>query len=512
MKRWSQPSTPNVENLLILISLLLALITVAGVLWFAFSPAKSKRARVQEALERAHSEALKALQNELQQLREAREQDQQKAEKEAAELRQTLRSLSESQEEQRIQLEVRTQILDTRETLLQHQLEALTAEQTSLQAKQAALAGLTPEAAREQLLAEWEQRLAKDLSQRIRQYQAHLNEQCEKMAGKILAQAIQRTAVDHVVERTVTVVPLPNEELKGRIIGREGRNIRALEMATGVELLVDDTPEVVVISCFDPIRREVARRTLEKLIEDGRIHPTRIEEVVEKVREELDRYLIEEGEAAALEVGVQNLHPEVIRLLGRLRYRSSYGQNILQHSKEVAYTAGIMAAEIGANPELARRAGLLHDLGKALTYEEVGTHTALGIDAARRYGEKPEVLHAMAAHHFDVEPQTLEAVLVQVADTLSAARPGARKEPVELYMQRMRALEQLVSQFKGVQRAFVIQAGREVRVMVEPDTISEDSLPKLAFEIAQKVEQELDYPGQIKISLIRETRANTFAR
>lgn len=416
-------------------------------------------------------------------------------------------------------LEKQSHLAETQSTQLQQQLAEINCRQTELtlqkqqnQQELEQLAHLSAEEARKCLFEKLEKQLAGDVSKKIREYQAYLHEQSERMAIKVLSQAIQRCAVDHVVESTVSVVTLPGEDMKGRIIGREGRNIRALEMATGVELLIDDTPEVVVISSFDPIRREIARRTLEKLIEDGRIHPTRIEELVEKVREELEQYMYQEGEAAALEVGVPGLHPEIVRLLGRLRYRSSYGQNILQHSKEVAYTAGIMAAEIGANIEIARRAGLLHDLGKALTYEEVGTHTALGIDFAKRYHESPKVLHAMAAHHFDVEPQTIEAVLVQVADTLSAARPGARSEPVERYIQRMRSLEAITMQFPGVNRAFILQAGREVRVIVEPDMVEEDAMPQLAHKIAEKIEQELEYPGQIKVSLIRETRASDFAR
>jgi ribonucrease Y len=423
---------------------------------------------------------------------------------------------------QSIQLEARSQLLAEKDLEIKNRREALEAQEQALknqfqvqeqeQAEALAnLAKLSPSEARAQILNDWEERLQGDVSRRIREAQQYVQSQSEHLAGKILAQAIQRCAVDHVVENTVAVVNLPSEAMKGRIIGREGRNIRSFELTTGVDLLIDDTPEVAIVSSFDPIRREIARRTLENLVADGRIHPTRIEEEVDKVRAELEKYLREEGEAAALEVGIPNLHPEIIRLLGHLRYRSSYGQNILQHSKEVAYTAGIMAAEIGADIQIARRAGLLHDLGKALTYEEVGTHTALGIDAARRWGEKPEVLHAMAAHHFDVQPMTLEAILVQVADTLSAARPGARREPVEKFMQRMQSLEKLVLEFKGVERAFVIQAGREVRVIVDPDQLPESELDRLGFEIAQKIEKELEYPGQVKVSLLREMRVTHFA-
>lgn len=409
-------------------------------------------------------------------------------------------------------LEVREERLKDKEEELEQLAKTLEAQKEEQKKQLEHISNLTSEEAKELLFEQLEKQLSRGISQRIKAFENYYQEQSEKMATKVLAQAIQRCAVDHVVESTVSVLTLPSEDMKGRIIGREGRNIRAIEMITGVELLIDDTPEVVVISSFDPIRREIARRALERLIEDGRIHPTRIEEVVENVKKELDDYLTEEGEAAVMEVGIQSLHPEIVKLLGRLRYRSSYGQNILQHSKEVAYVAGLMAEEIGANVQVARRAGLLHDLGKALTYEEVGTHTALGIDFARRYNESPKVLHAMAAHHFDVEPQSVEAVLVQVADTLSAARPGARSEPVERYMQRMNALEDISSSFEGVEKSYVIQAGREIRVIVHPDVITEDEMIQLSHKIAQKIEKELEYPGQIKVSIIRETRTASYAK
>lgn len=504
------------EQALILVSLNLAVLALGIILWLI----KGGSSRQQQEKERQDQlQARKATEDKIQNLSRENEQ-----------LRQALSQVQQQQAtreqdliQRQIQLEARHQRLQEKEQELQARREVLAQQEAELQQKLqqqeerrstelSALARLSPEEARNQILSQWEERLQSEIARKIRAAQAHIQEQSDRLAGKILAQAIQRCAVDHVVETTVAAVNLPNEAMKGRIIGREGRNIRAFELATGVDLIIDDTPDVAMVSCFDPIRREVARRTLENLIADGRIHPARIEEEVEKVRAQLEDYLREEGEAAALEVGVHGLHPDIIRLLGHLRYRSSYGQNILQHSKEVAYTAGIMAAEIGADIQIARRAGLLHDLGKALTYEEVGTHTALGIDAARRGGEKPEILHAMAAHHFDVQPMTLEAVLVQVADTLSAARPGARREPVEQFMQRMQALEKLVMGFKGVQKAYVIQAGREVRVIVDPDQLSEDAMTLLAFEIAQKIEQELEYPGQIKVSLIRELRVTQFAR
>lgn len=504
------------EQALLLVALGIAGLALGTVIW-VMRGGKSRQQLQQECDEQSRS-------------RQEAESRQKELEKEVGrlqrQLEQTQKKVSEQSQEitrQAIQIEARSQLLAEKEQELKNRLEDLrtqeqTLEKTCQQQAEAhteamsALAELSPEQARKQILAYWEERLQKDIAKRIHAAQTYIQEQSDQLASKILAQAIQRCAVDHVVENTVATVNLPNEAMKGRIIGKEGRNIRSFELTTGVDLLIDDTPEVAMVSSFDPIRREVARRALENLVADGRIHPSRIEEEVAKVQAELDKYLREEGEAAALEVGIHGLHPEIIYLLGRLRYRSSYGQNILQHSKEVAYTAGIMAAEIGADVQIARRAGLLHDLGKALTYEEVGTHTALGIDAARRWGEKPEVLHAMAAHHFDVQPMTLEAVLVQVADTLSAARPGARREPVEKFMHRMTALEKLVMGFKGVEKAFVIQAGREVRVIVDPDALPEAELERLAFEIAQKIEQELEYPGQIKVSLLREMRATHYAR
>lgn len=504
------------EQAMLLVALLIAGMALGTVVWVI----RGGKSRQQLQYER----------DEQSRARRDAESRQKELEKELSglqrQLEQTHKQVAEQSQElnrQAIQIEARSQLLAEKDLELKSRLDDLRGQEQELEwagqrqaeahtQAMAELAELSPDQAREQILGHWETRLEKDIAKRIHAAQAHVQAQSDQLAGKILAQAIQRCAVDHVVENTVATVNLPNEAMKGRIIGKEGRNIRSFELTTGVDLMIDDTPEVAMVSSFDPIRREVARRALENLVADGRIHPSRIEEEVEKVKADLDKYLREEGEAAALEVGIPGLHPEIIYLLGRLRYRSSYGQNILQHAKEVAYTAGIMAAEIGADVQIARRAGLLHDLGKALTYEEVGTHTALGIDAARRWGEKPEVLHAMAAHHFDVQPMTLEAVLVQVADTLSAARPGARREPVEKFMQRMTALEKLVLAFKGVEKAFVIQAGREVRVIVDPDALPEAELERLAFEIAQKIEQELEYPGQIKVSLLREMRATHYAR
>lgn len=333
-----------------------------------------------------------------------------------------------------------------------------------------------------------------------------------KEAQNIISQAIQRCAADTATENTVSVVALPNDDMKGRIIGRMGRNIRALESATGVDLIIDDTPDVITLSSFDPVRREVARLTLEKLITDGRIHPARIEEMVDKVRKEVEAGIKEAGEEAAFEVGVHGLHPELIKILGRLKYRTSYGQNVLKHSIEVASVASVMAAELGIDPRIAKRAGLLHDIGKAIDHEFEGTHIQLGVEIAKKYRESNEVIHAIAAHHNDIEPQTIDAVLVQAADAISSARPGARRESVETYVKRIEKLEDIAKSFDGVEQTFAVQAGREIRVMVKPEQVNDANTVFLAKEIAQKLENELEYPGQIKVNVIREVRSVEYAK
>lgn len=374
------------------------------------------------------------------------------------------------------------------------------------------VSGLTSEEAKKLLIKQMESDARRDGALIAKRIEEGAKVAAQEEARKIIATCIQRCAGEHVVETAVSVVDLPNDEMKGRIIGKEGRNIRALEVATGVDLIIDDTPEAIILSGFDPIRREVAKMSIERLISDGRIHPARIEEVVDKVKKELELKIQQEGEAAALELGIHDFHPEIVKLLGRLKYRTSYGQNVLNHSKEVAYLAGMMAAELGANVLVAKRAGLIHDIGKAIDREVEGTHIQLGAQLARKCGESEEVVHAMEAHHFDVEFRTIEAQLVQAADALSAARPGARREILETYVKRLEKLENLADSFEGVSKCYALQAGREIRVMVESDKISDEQAYWLTKDIARKIENELQYPGQIKVTVIRETRVVEYAR
>ena len=374
------------------------------------------------------------------------------------------------------------------------------------------IASLTKEEAKERLLSELDKELTAEKASIIREKEQKAKEDAVKNAKELLAYAVQKCAADHSQETTVSIVSLPNDEMKGRIIGREGRNIKALETLTGVDLIIDDTPEAVVLSGFDPLRREVAKIALEKLIDDGRIHPSKIEEMVEKAKEEVDNTIKEEGERAVLESGVIGLHPDLVKLLGKLKYRTSYGQNVLNHSIEVSNLARIMAEELGLDPKLARRAGLLHDIGKALDHDMEGTHVEIGVEVLKKYKENPLVINAVEAHHGDVEPQTLEAVLIQAADAISASRPGARRETLEAYIKRLQNLEEIADSFDGVEKSFAIQAGREVRIIVKPDKISDDQMTILARNVAKKVENEMDYPGQIKVNVIRETRVADYAK
>ncbi|MBQ2833254.1 MAG: ribonuclease Y [Clostridia bacterium] len=427
--------------------------------------------------------------------------------------------------------------LDARETTLerkQYELDRLTKEATEYAARQKAaaesaeqamkeleekrrselerVAKMTQDEARDMIVQRIQKEAYHDAGVLVREIEQNAKNEAEKKARNIVAMAIQRCASDHVAETTVSLVNLPNEDMKGRIIGREGRNIRTLETATGVDLIIDDTPEAVIVSAFDPVRREIARIALEKLIADGRIHPARIEEMVEKARREVDNQIRETGEQAIFETNMHGIHHELVKLLGRMRYRTSYGQNVLKHSIEVSHLAGLMAAELGADVGLAKRAGLLHDIGKAVDHELEGTHVELGVEMCKRYHESPEVIHCIAAHHNDIEPTTVEAVIVQAADAISAARPGARRESIENYIRRLEKLEEITSSFQGVEKSFAIQSGREVRIMVKPEDISDEGTTVLAREIAKRIENELEYPGQIKVNVIRETRCTEFAK
>ncbi len=374
------------------------------------------------------------------------------------------------------------------------------------------ISGMTSDEAKEILLEKVEQETRREMAVYVREIEAKAKEEADRKSREIISNAIQKYAADHVAENTVSVVSLPSDEMKGRIIGREGRNIRALETATGIDLIIDDTPEAVILSGFDPIRREIARIALEKLIIDGRIHPARIEEMVKKAKKEVEKEIHDAGEQAAFETGIHNLHPEIIKLLGRLKYRTSYGQNVLKHSLEVAHLAAVMAAELGANVKLAKRGGLLHDIGKAVDHEVEGPHIQIGADLARKYRENNDVVHCIQAHHGDIEPQTVEAVLVQSADAISAARPGARRETLENYIKRLEALEEIANSFSGVEKCYAIQAGREVRILVKPEDVDDAGMHLMAKDIVKKIEKDLDYPGQIKVNVIRETRSVDYAK
>ena len=389
------------------------------------------------------------------------------------------------------------------------ELEQLKLRQTE---KLETIAAMSKEDARAVLLKQVDDELTHEKAMKISAYQANMKDECDNLARELIGQAIARCAADATSEATVSVVPLPSDEMKGRIIGREGRNIRALETATGCDLIIDDTPEAITLSSFDQTRREVARMALERLIADGRIHPARIVETVDKCRRELEIQMKREGDKAVMELGIHSLHPDLVKLIGRLKYRTSFGQNVLSHSLEVAWLAGLMAGELGVNVQLARRAGLLHDIGKALDHEIEGSHVQIGVDICKKYRENPQVIHAIEAHHGDVEPKTTLAFIIMAADAISAARPGARRENMESYIKRLETLEALCNGFEGVESSYAVQAGREVRILVQPDKVSDDEVILLARNVAKKIENELDYPGQIKVSVIRESRATEYAK
>ena len=465
---------------------------------------KSAESKKREAMVEAKEEILKARNEHEREVKERRA-DPQRQEYRLQQKEETLDRKTDNIEKKEEQLTARLAKLETT------QAEAEQAKQNQLEMLER-ISGFTVEEAKSYLLKQLEQDVTHESAMKIKEIEARFKDEADTKAREIISLAIQRYAADHVAEATVSVVPLPNDEMKGRIIGREGRNIRTLETLTGVDLIIDDTPEAITVSCFDPVRREIARLALEKLILDGRIHPARIEEMVEKAKREVDAVIKSEGERAIFETNVHGLHPELVKLLGRMRYRTSYGQNVLNHSIEVSHIAGLLAAEIGANVAEAKRAGLLHDLGKSVDHEVEGSHVQIGVELARKYHESENIIHAIQAHHNDVEPRTIVACLVQAADAISAARPGARRENVENYIKRLEMLEEITSSFPGVEKSFAIQAGREVRIMVKPEVISEDQMVLLARDIAKKIEDELEYPGQIKVHLLRETKAIEYAK
>ena len=518
----------SVKPIVLVIAIIVTLLIVAPITWLICTVYRKKVAEVKignaetkareiidEALKTAETKKREALlevkeeslktKNELEKETRERRSELQKYEKRVL-------AKEEAAEKKISQYDKKEANLNTKEQELNKQKAEIAKLNEQRLQELERISGLTSEQAKELLLKTVEDEVKIETAKLIKEEEARAKEESEKRAKEIVVNAIQRCAVDHVAEATISVVQLPNDEMKGRIIGREGRNIRTLETMTGVELIIDDTPEAVILSAFDPVRREVARIALEKLIVDGRIHPARIEETVEKAKKEVEQQIREEGDAAALEVGVQGIHPELLRLLGKMKFRTSYGQNVLKHSIEVAQLSGLLAAELGLDVRVAKRAGLLHDIGKAVDREQEGTHVQLGADLCRKYKESQTVINAVEAHHGDVEPETLIACIVQAADTISAARPGARREALETYSNRLKELEEISNGFKGVEKSFAIQAGREIRVMVVPDKVSDADMVLMARDISKQIEAELEYPGQIKVNVVRESRAIDYAK
>ena len=470
---------------------------------------------INEAIKSAESKKREALLEAKEEILKNRAEYEKEVKERRADMQRQERRLQQKEEN----IDRKTDAIEKKEEALAEKHDAILKEQDEIKLIKRSqtemlerISGFTADQAKEYLIQQVESEVIHETAMKIKEIEARAKDEADQRAREIVATAIQRCAADHVAEITVSVVPLPNDEMKGRIIGREGRNIRTLETLTGADLIIDDTPEAITVSCFEPVRREVARLALEKLIADGRIHPTHIEEMVEKARREVDAVIRAEGERAVLETGVRGVHPELQKLLGRLHYRTSYGQNVLQHSIEVSHIAGMMAAELGADVTAAKRAGLLHDIGKAVDHEMEGTHIQLGVEFCRKYKEKEDIIHAIQAHHGDVECKTLVACLVQAADAVSAARPGARRENLENYIKRLEKLEEITSDYPGVEKSYAIQAGREVRVMVKPEQVSEDQMVILAHDLARRIESELEYPGQIKVHVLRETKVVEYAK
>ena len=508
----------------IIVLVLGILLILAGL--YLIKSNKDKAEKIGNAEEKARNiidEALKAAETKkregLLELKEETLRNKNELERESKERRSELQKFEKRVLAKEEALDRKADSLEKRESQLTSREDKLNKRQAEVDAlsekrvqELERISGLTSEQAKDYLLKTVEDEVKHETAMLVKELETRAKEEAGKKAKEYVVTAIQKCAADHVAESTVSVVPLPNDEMKGRIIGREGRNIRAIETLTGIDLIIDDTPEAVILSGFDPVRREIARLSLEKLIVDGRIHPARIEEMVEKAEREVNAIIKEEGEQATFEVGIHNLHPELVKLLGRLKYRTSYGQNVLKHSIEVAHLAGLMAGELGLDVTLAKRAGLLHDIGKALDHEREGTHVDIGIEVLKKYKESDAVINGMAAHHGDYEPKSVEAVLIAAADALSAARPGARRETLESYIKRLQKLEEIANTTEGVERSYAIQAGREIRIIAKPDEVGDDAIALLARDISKKIESELEYPGQIKVNVVRETRAVDYAK